>query len=76
MHLLAFFQHKYWHISDINGWTFNETLTNDVVSFEQLGPDVLANFAYLHEHKYNTASDYANLKIAKFTEKKLDECRN
>ena len=29
---------KYWQISDINVWNFNETLTNDVVSFEQPGP--------------------------------------
>ena len=30
---------KYWHISYINVWNFNEMLTNDNVSFEQLGPD-------------------------------------
>ena len=36
--LLTFFQQKYWYIWDINVWNFNETLTNDVVSFEQLGP--------------------------------------
>ena len=24
----------------MNFWKFNETLTNDVVSFEQLGPDL------------------------------------
>ena len=35
-----FFNKKYWHISDISVWKFNETLTNDVVSFEQLGPDL------------------------------------
>ena len=34
-----FFNKKYWHILDINVWNFNETLTNDVVSFEQPGPD-------------------------------------
>ena len=33
-----FFDKKYWQISDINAWNFNETLTNDVVSFEQPGP--------------------------------------
>ena len=33
-----FFNKKYWHIWDINVWNFNETLTNDVVSFEQAGP--------------------------------------
>ena len=33
-----FFNKKYWHIREINFWKFNETLTNDVVSFEQPGP--------------------------------------
>ena len=33
-----FFQQKYWHILDMNTWNFNETLTNDVVSFKQPGP--------------------------------------
>ena len=38
--LLTFFQQKkYRHISDINIGNFNEMLTNDVVSFEQPGPD-------------------------------------
>ena len=36
--LLTFFQQKYWQISDINVLNFNDTLTNDVVSFEQPGP--------------------------------------
>ena len=40
--LLTFFQQKYWYISDTNFRTFNETLTNDIVSFEQPGPDKLA----------------------------------
>ena len=35
-----FFNQKYWHISDINIWNFNETLTNNVVGFEQPGPDL------------------------------------
>ena len=38
--LLSFFQQKYWHISDINVRNFNATLTNDFVSFEQLGPEI------------------------------------
>ena len=38
--LLTFFQQKYWQISDMNIWNFNETLTNDVVSFEQPRPGV------------------------------------
>ena len=33
--LLTNFQQKYWRISDINVGNFNETLTNDVVGFEQ-----------------------------------------
>ena len=36
--LLTFFQQKYRHMWEINFWKFNETLTNDVISFEQLGP--------------------------------------
>ena len=42
--LLTFFQQKYWCIWDINVWNFNETLRNDVVSFEQPGPDLLVHF--------------------------------
>ena len=38
--LLTFFQQKYWHIWDINIWNFNVSWTNDVVSFEQPGPDL------------------------------------
>ena len=36
--LLIFFQQKYWHILDVNVRNFNETVTNDVISFEQPGP--------------------------------------
>ena len=36
--LLSFFRQKYLHISDTNVLNFNETLTNDVVSFDQPGP--------------------------------------
>ena len=32
---------KYWQISDVNIQNFNEMLTNDVISFGQLDPDVL-----------------------------------
>ena len=35
--LLTFFQQKYWHIR-YEHLNFNETLTNKVLSFEQLGP--------------------------------------
>ena len=38
--LLTFFQQKYQCIWDINIWNFNNTLTNDVVSFEQPDPGV------------------------------------
>ena len=38
--LFSFLQQKYWHILDIIIWSFNGTLNNDVVSFEQPGPDV------------------------------------
>ena len=36
--LLTDFQQKSWHISHIDIWNFNETLTNNVVSLEQPGP--------------------------------------
>ena len=38
--LLTFFRQKIMFISDtcINIWNFNETLTNDVFTFEQPGP--------------------------------------
>ena len=39
--LHIFFNKKYWEISDIKVWNFNETLTNDVVSFKQPGPEVI-----------------------------------
>ena len=35
---LHFFNKKYWCIWDINIWNFNKTLTNNIISFEQLGP--------------------------------------
>ena len=38
--LLIFSQQKYWHIPDINVRNYNETLNNDVDSFEQPGPDM------------------------------------
>ena len=34
-----YFNKKYCHIREFNFWKFNETLTNDVVSFEQPGPE-------------------------------------
>ena len=44
--LLTFFNKKYWHIWEIDFWKFNETLTNDVVSFEQPGPELLPMIVY------------------------------
>ena len=38
--LLTFFSKKFQHICVSLDVNFNESLTNDVVSFEQLGPDV------------------------------------
>ena len=38
--LLIFLQQKFQHICVSLDVNFNESLTNDVVSFEQLGPDV------------------------------------
>ena len=34
--VLDFLNKKYWCFSDINVWSFNESLTNDIISFEQL----------------------------------------
>ena len=45
--LLSVFQLKYWCSSNIDVWNFNETLTNDVISFEQLGPDLLCKVSQL-----------------------------
>ena len=42
-----FFNKKYWHIWDINVWNFNASLTNDVASFEQPGPDCAVTAASL-----------------------------
>ena len=44
--LLTFFNKKYWRISVINILNFNNTVTNDIVSFEQPGPDVLGMFKF------------------------------
>ena len=39
-----FFQQKFQHICVSLDVNFNESLTNDVVSFEQLGPDIQSNY--------------------------------
>ena len=46
--LLTYFQQKLLHIWEINFWKFNETLTNDVVSFEQPGPGCYNFGVWLH----------------------------
>ena len=38
--LLAFFQQNISVYATFNDQSFNDTLTNDIVSFEQLGPDI------------------------------------
>ena len=43
--LLTFFQKKFQHICVSLDVTFNESLTNDIVSFEQMGPDILKRYA-------------------------------
>ena len=40
--LLTFFQQKFQHICVSLDVNFNESLTNDIVSFEQLGPELHA----------------------------------
>ena len=45
--LLTFFQQKYQHICIFNDQSFNDTLTNDIVSFEQLGPGGFGGKPYL-----------------------------
>ena len=49
-----FFIKKYWHIWVINVWNFNVSLTNEVVSFEQLGPGKVV-------HLHRTASHFYTL---------------
>ena len=44
--LLTFFSKKFQHICVILDINFNESLTNDVVSFEQLGPVKYIFFIY------------------------------
>ena len=43
--LLTFFQQKYYRYAIFNDQRFNDMLTNDIVSFEQLGPEIV-----LHDH--------------------------
>ena len=54
--LLTFLNKTFWHFSDINVWNFNETLTNDVISFEQPAPGLypLSYRGSSWARKYNT----------------------
>ena len=53
--LLTFFQQKFQHICISLDVNFNESLTNDVVSFEQLGP---ACIMQLHRNLFITWLQY------------------
>ena len=46
--LLTFFSKKFQHICVSLDVNFNESLTNDVVSFEQVGPDILTPYHTCH----------------------------
>ena len=44
----------------VNDQSFNDTLTNDIVSFEQLGPGIFSKYAFIcspvtseFQHKYD-----------------------
>ena len=47
-----FFSKKFQHIRVSLDLNFNESLTNDVVSFEQLGPDALADLSLSLSHLF------------------------
>ena len=44
-----FFSKKFQHICVSLDVNFNESLTNDVVSFEQLGPDLIPHVCFIME---------------------------
>ena len=44
--LTFFFSKKFQHICVSLGVNFNESLSNDVISFEQLGPDVYHSMCF------------------------------
>ena len=45
--LLTFFQQKFQHICVSLDVIFYDSLTNDIVSFEQLGPDIYCSYISL-----------------------------
>ena len=57
--LLSLFQQKYWNVSDINVWSFNETLTNKVVSFEQPGPEVQVCIIDLYKESHKSCTKHS-----------------
>ena len=56
--LLIFFQQKKWQISDIMVRNFNETLTNDIVSFEQPDPGLFLVYLEYNKFKSNLLLDF------------------
>ena len=44
--LLTFFQQKYSVHAIFNDQSFNDTLPNDIVTFEQLGPEILSESSF------------------------------
>ena len=46
--LLTFFSKNNSVYAIFNDQIFNDALTNDIVSFEHLGPDLVANFLIRH----------------------------
>ena len=51
--LLTFFQQKYISVYAIfNDQIFNDTLTNNIVSFEQLGPDLHSEASDQSPHSF------------------------
>ena len=51
--LLTFFSKKFQHICVSLDVNFNKSLTNDIVSFEQLGPDIFLLFHYRYQGMCN-----------------------
>ena len=48
--LLIFFSKNISVYAIINDQSFNDTLTNDIVSFEQLGPGSFIKYSYQYSH--------------------------
>ena len=72
MHYSHFFNKKFQHICISLDVNFNESLTNEVVSFEQLGPGCYRVIDYYGEVKYEPEHDKPYNKIC-VTSKDSDE---